>query len=321
MTLEQIPQNIIVKPGFEERYRKLLGDRYEEFMKYSSSYIRKGVRINTIKANIETVKKSLSKNWKLTQVPWCPEGFWIDSTAEEKRFDVGNTPEHFLGQIYVQEPASMIPPVVLTLTPLPENAIVIDMCAAPGSKSTQLAQYMNNEGILIANEVSVPRIQPLSINLQRCGVKNQILTLSPGQALHRLGPVADRVLVDAPCSATGTIRRSLRTLQMWSPRGVQHLAREQHSLLKAGWQTLKQGGEMVYSTCTLEPEEDEGVISEFLSKNEDAELLPIDIDIKRSEPILEWEGKKYDERVKHCLRIYPQDNDSEGFFVARIKKK
>jgi NOL1/NOP2/sun family putative RNA methylase len=320
MSLEAIPQRINVKPAFEERYQILLGERYEEFLKYSKSYITKAVRVNTLKTNVEKTKKELEKSWKLTPVPWCKEGFWIDSKADEKRYDVGNTPAHFLGHIYIQDPASMIPPIVLMQPPFPEEPIVLDLCASPGSKSTELAALMKNKGVLVANDTNSVRMQPLAINLQRCGVRNHVLTLMPGQRFKNIEPFADRVLVDAPCSATGTIRRSLSALQMWSPRGVQHLAREQRTLLEAGWHALKPGGELVYSTCTLEPEEDEGLISGFLKAHSEADLLPIELDIKRSEAITSWDGEKYDERVAKCLRIYPQDNDTEGFFVARLRK-
>jgi len=312
--LTPIPQTITFKPAFEERYRTLLGSRYEEFIRYSSSYIRKCIRVNTLKRGVEALKERLEKSWSLTPVPWCPEGRWIEHKAEE-RYDIGNIPEHQLGYFYVQEAASMIPPVVLCPRP---GERVLDLCAAPGSKTSQLAQYMRNEGVLVANDIQGARLKPLGLNLQRCGVTNTIVTLN---ANRRFAPGSfDRVLVDAPCSGTGTIRRSLKTMMMWSPGLVRRMAAEQRRLLQLGFDLLKPGGTLVYSTCTLEPEEDEGVVTWLLEKNPEARLEPIELDIKRSPANREWDGKTYHKDIGNVLRIYPQDNDTEGFFIARIQK-
>jgi tRNA (cytosine49-C5)-methyltransferase len=312
--LTPIPQQVQIKPIFEERYRKLLGDRYDEFLQYSLAYSAKSIRVNTLKISVEDLRKRMEKDWALRPVPWCKEGFFL-TYRHAKRFDIGNLPEHQLGFIYVQDAASMIPPVVLDPQP---GEMVLDLCAAPGSKTSQMAMYMQNSGILIANDVSGIRLTPLGLNIQRSGIMNTVLTL---RANRFLSPVFDRVLVDAPCSGTGTIRRSLKTLQMWSPGLVQRLVSEQRRLIENGFNVLKPGGTMVYSTCTQEPEENEGLISWFIERHPDAELLEIDLPIKRSDAILEFEGQTYAPEVRKCLRIYPQDNDTEGFFVAKIRKK
>jgi len=312
--LTPIPQRIQVKPEFEVRYRALLGDAYDLFLTHSLSYARKAIRVNTLKITVPELIARLEKDWILTPVSWCPEGFFIEY-RHYKRFDIGNLPEHQLGYFYVQDPASMIPPVVLHPVP---GEMVLDLCAAPGSKTTQIAMYMKNSGILVANDFSGDRLKPLGLNLQRCGIMNCLVTL---RANRHLSPVFDKVLVDAPCSATGTIRRSLKALQMWSPGFVRRMVMEQRGVLEQGWKLLKPGGELVYSTCTLEPEEDEGQISEFLAKHPDAELVPIDLDIVRSPAVLSFEGKDYNPLVAGCLRIGPQDNDTEGFFVAKLRKK
>lgn len=309
-----IPQRIQVKPAFEERYRALLGDRYDAFLDHSLAYARKAIRVNTLKITVPALVKRLERDWILTPVPWCPEGFFI-SYRHGKRFDIGNLPEHQLGYIYVQDPASMIPPVVLR----PEaGETVLDLCAAPGSKTTQLAARMRNRGVLVANDVSGDRLKPLGLNLQRCGVANTLVTV---RANRHFGPVFDRVLVDAPCSATGTVRRSLKALQMWSPGFVTRMAAEQRRILEQAWTLVKPGGTLVYSTCTLEPEEDEGQISAFLDKHLDAELLPVDLTINRSPAVLSFAGQEYRPEVAGCLRIGPQDNDTEGFFVAKLRKR
>jgi tRNA (cytosine49-C5)-methyltransferase len=315
----QSSDKLVVKPKFEERYRELLGDRYEEFMACSITWARKSIRVNTIKKDLESVKKSLSKNWKLEEVPWCKEGFWIEHRGEgdDKRYDIGNTLEHVLGYIYVQDAASMIPPVVLNPQP---GETVLDLCAAPGSKTSQIAAMMENSGVLIGNDMAADRLKALGINLQRTGTKNAILTQMNGMRLKNTSIKFDKVLVDAPCSGTGTIRKSFMNMKMWSPGLVKNLVGQQRQLIASGFESLKPGGTMVYSTCTLEPEENEGMVNWLLENYPDARVEEIDLPIKRSPAILEFDGQKYDESVSKTLRIWPQDNDTEGFFISKIRK-
>ncbi len=309
-------EKLEIKPEFEKRYRDLLGKDYDVFMKYSLSFLKRSIRVNTIKISVDDLKKKLEKNWKLEQIPWWPEGFWIEHRQGERR-DIGNTVEHSLGYFYVQEAASMIPPIVLEPKP---GEIVLDMCAAPGSKATQIAAMMKNKGMLVANDVSGIRLRPLSMNLQRSGVTNAIVTLMHGYSFKNMN--FDKILVDAPCSGTGTIRKSLKTFEVWNPKMVKRLAGIQRRLIETALSILKPNGTLVYSTCTLEPEEDEGIIDFIVNKYEkDIEIERINIKgLKSSKPIMEFENNKYSESVKNCLRIWPQDNDTEGFFVARIKK-
>ncbi len=315
--MEPIPHvRAEVKPRFEERYRALLGKDYDTFMAYSFSYIRKAIRVNTLKSTAKEVQQRLSDLWQLDPVPWCKEGFWI-TYKQGKRFDIGNLQEHQLGYIYVQEAASMIPPVVLAPQP---GDLVLDICAAPGSKTSQMAQYMKNEGVLVANDIQYARLKALGMNLQRCGVANSIITHMQGFAFKNKKARFDKILVDAPCSGTGTIRKSLKTLTMWNPNMITRLAAQQLALLDVAFSLLKEGGTVVYSTCTLEPEENEGVVSNFLNHHPDAQLEAFDLPIKRSPPVMEFMGETYNSEVKKCLRIFPHDNDTEGFFVAKIKK-
>jgi len=304
-----------LKEAFKERYKELLNERYEEFIKYSTTYIRKSIRTNTLKKTKKEIITRINKEWHLEEVPWCPEGFWI-TYKDKKRFDIGNLPEHQLGYIYVQDAASMIPPVVLKPEP---GDIILDLWAAPGSKTTQIAQYMNNQGLIIANDSQGKRLSALGINLQRCGVTNTIITKMDGERI-RGQELFDKILLDAPCSGTGTIRRSYKIAEMWSPGLVDRMAKIQYKLLKNAYRLLKKGGILVYSTCTLEPKENEGIIHQLLKENPDAKLLNIDLNIKRSPAITKFQEEEYDEEIKKCLRIYPQDNDTEGFFVAKITK-
>jgi len=315
MKLDPLPEagKVTVKENFEKRYRQLLGSRYDEFLKYSLSYINKSVRVNTLKATVTEVKERLAQQkFLLKQVPWCKKGFWISGD----RTDLGNLMEHFLGYIYVQEAASMMPAEVLQ--PKPGEA-VLDMCASPGSKTTQMAAMMENSGILIANDISGMRMKPLGLNLQRSGITNVVVSIMKGQQFKRRNLMFDKVLVDAPCSGTGTIRRSPDTLKIWNPGMIKRLSRTQKSLVETGFRVLKKGGTLVYSTCSVEPEENEEVIHHLLTRP-GATLEKIDMEIKRSDPILKFENNTYNPEIKKCLRIWPQDNNTEGFFVAKIKK-
>ncbi len=313
MKLKPIPgtEDIEFKPKFIERYSKLTD--WDEFKKYTLCFLRKSIRVNTLKKSVSEIKKRLSKNWEIEEVPWCKEGLFIEH--KKGRLDVGNTIEHALGYYYVQEAASMIPPIVLDPKP---GEIVLDVCAAPGSKSSQMAQYMKNKGVLIANDVVGQRLAALGINLQRCGVSNAVVTQMKGERIK--GYSFDKVLLDAPCSGTGTIRKSIKTIKWWNPATVKHIAGMQKKLILNSFDLLKKGGVMVYSTCSLEPEENEGVVNYLLSKREDAELMDIKLDIKHGPAVLEFGKEKYDPSIKKCLRLWPQDNDTEGFFVAKIKK-
>jgi len=304
----------LIKPKFEERYKILTKD-YDNFIDYSFRFLKRAIRVNTLKISIKEIKDRLKENWELTQVPWCKEGFWIKH--KQGRRDVGNLIEHSLGYIYIQEPASMIPPIILDPKP---GDTVLDMCAAPGSKTTQIAQYMQNKGILICNDYKGLRVKSLGLNVQRMGLTNAIITLMHGRNFANSNIKFDKILVDAPCSGVGTIRKSLKTVTIWNPNMIRRLAGTQKQLLQTAFSILKPGGTLVYSTCTLEPEENEGVINYLLENNKDAKVEEIKLNIKRGEAILEFNKEKYQEQIKNTLRIWPQDNDTEGFFVCKLRK-
>ncbi len=306
-------QNIRFKDAFIERYSKLTD--WEEFKKYSLSYLRRCIRINTILGSVKEVKASIEKKgWILEPVPWSKDGFWI---SNPERKDVGNLFEHQIGKIYVQEAASMIPPLVLNPKP---GDIVLDMCAAPGSKTTQIAAMMKNQGLIVANDYKGSRLSSLGINLQRSLLTNTIISLMHGKRFYQFK--FDKILVDAPCSGTGTLRKSLKTITIWNAGMITKLAKHQKELLENAFNNLKEGGELVYSTCSLEPEEDEGVVHFLLEKYSNAEVVHVNLKgLKTSKPVMEFAGVEYNKQVEHSLRIWPQDNDTEGFFVCKIRKK
>ncbi len=305
-------ETIKFKPKFIERYSALTD--WEAFKKYNLCFLRRSIRINTLNTTIAKAKKEITaKGWKLDPIPWCSEGFWI---SHPDRKDVGNLLEHHLGEVYVQEAASMIPPLVLQPQP---GDIVLDMCAAPGSKTTQMGMMMKGKGLLIANDYKGQRLSSLGINLQKSGLTNIVISLLDGKRFHNFQ--FDKILVDAPCSGTGTLRKSLKTINIWNPGMITKLSKEQKKLLANAFKNLRPGGEIVYSTCSVEPEEDEGVIDFLLKEFSDADVVPVTLPgLKVGKAVMEFNGVTYDERVKHSLRIWPQDNDTEGFFVCKIKK-
>lgn len=298
------------KEEFVRRYSTLTD--FAVFKQYCLSFLRRSIRVNTLKITVPEVVRRLSKNWKLTPIPWCKEGFWIKG----ERRDEGNLLEHTLGYIYIQESASMIPPIVLDPQP---NEYILDMCASPGSKTSQIAMYMQNTGALVANDYKGARLSPLGMNLQRMGITNAIITLYFGEQYPLI--TFDRILVDAPCSGTGTIRKSLKTINIWNPHMITKLSMQQKRILRRAFLLLKPGGTLVYSTCSLEPEENEAVISDLLTHQSDAFTQEINLPIKTSTPIMQFAGETYHEGVSRSLRIWPQDNDTEGFFVTKIGKK
>ncbi|MEO0136107.1 MAG: RsmB/NOP family class I SAM-dependent RNA methyltransferase [candidate division WOR-3 bacterium] len=299
----------------EELYRRYEGiiPDFKDFLEFINKPLRISIRLNTLKARRETLL-GLFKEFNLK-----PLKFYNDGYVLENGHRIGNHYLHQLGFCYIQEIASMIP--ALVLDPKPEE-VVLDLCAAPGSKTTQIAQLMANQGLLVANEVDYKRVSSLIHNVKKCGLINEAIISIPGEKMGEVLPnYFDKILLDAPCSAEGTIRKSKKVLFHWGLKNIQKMARIQKGLIVSAFRALKPGGTMVYSTCTIAPEENEGVVDYLLKKFPDAELLPINLNgFKFRSGITAWEKEIYDARVKNCVRILPQDNDTAPFFIARITK-
>jgi len=315
-----------LKPLLAERMKELLGEG-KDFQAYLDSLKtkpRKSIRCNTLKISPSDLKKRLiAKGWKIKQ-PFSKHKEVMIIESELEPGELGRTLEHVLGYYYVQEIASMLP--ILALDPKPEETI-LDLCASPGSKTTQIAAKMENTGVLIANEVSLGRIKILASNLERCGVTNAIITKKEGSALCRTlkyqEMLFDKILIDAPCSGEGTLRTSPKTFKMWNINTVKKLSKIQKSLLASAFEILKVGGEIIYSTCTHAPEENEevidSIIKEFKGKIKiEKPLIPAEINPRQG--ILRWQEKEYLEDLKLACRIYPHDNDTEGFFIIKLRK-
>lgn len=305
-----------------DRMEVLLGKKgMQEFFDISYTPTPNSIRCNTLKISVEEIMKRFDNyGWKVRQLfEDFPEVIIIDSKLEPG--ELGKTKEHLLGYYYVQDVSSMLPAFVL----MPKRGdFVLDLCASPGSKTTQIASMMDNGGTIIANEVSMGRIGILNSNLERCGVANCIVTRKEGVAFcERLLKKSkfrfDKILVDAPCSGEGTLRKSPKTFQMWNLNMIKKMAGIQKRLAGAALKLLKVGGEMVYSTCTLAPEEDEMVV-DYLVKNFDVVVEKIDLSLNVRCGVTVFGDMVFDESVKNCVRIYPQDNNTDGFFVCKLRK-
>ncbi len=309
-----------MKPVFEERMKKLLLDS-EDFERYNKIIHTKPlnyIRCNTLKISCDELFFRLKKKWNVVR-PFenYPEIMLVKQ--ELGPGELGNAMEHILGYYYIQEVCSMMSVIALDVKP---GDRVLDVCASPGSKTTQIAAKMNNTGTLIANDVKLDRLRILAANLERCGVMNSVVVRNDGvglcSRLAKEGFRFDKILLDAPCSGEGTLRSSAKTFLMWNLKVVEKISREQKKLIANAIKCLKVGGTLVYSTCTHSPEENEAVV-DFALKNFAVSLEKFNLPLKCRNGVKEWEGNKYDLDISKICRIYPQDNDSEGFFVAKLK--
>ena len=302
------------KPLFEQRMKKLLEEK-EDYEKFSEIIHKKPlnyIRANTIKISPEELKERLEKKWEIEQLfPEHPEIVLVKSQLLPG--EIGKSEEHLLGYYYVQELSSMMP--ILALQPNP-NEVILDLCASPGSKTTQITAKMNNTGTIIANDKDIGRISILNANLERIGMPGDILS----KKLEKLNFKFDKILVDAPCSGEGNLRSNPETFIMWNINMIKKLSGLQKKLLCSVIPLLKPQGELIYSTCTHAPEENEEVVDFALNQFPDLELENINLPIKCREGITKWENKIFLNELKKCARIYPQDNNTEGFFIAKMRK-
>lgn len=250
-------------------------------------------------------------------VEWYGDAFILPSMSAHR---LSQLPEYDKGIFYVQNVSSMIPPLVLSPK---RGEFVLDIAAAPGSKTTQLAALMNNTGKIVANDTSSIRMETLRVNLQKLGVENVRPQKKPAQILWKDYPeMFDKVLVDVPCSMEGTIQMNIpKTFEYWSSKRVKELSKMQRWILRSAVSCAKPGGVIVYSTCTLSPEENEDVIEWILRKENGAVITePAHIFGLNTDPgITSWKTKTYKLTANHLMRILP-DQSMEGFFVAKLRK-
>ncbi|MFN7990713.1 MAG: NOL1/NOP2/sun family putative RNA methylase [Candidatus Micrarchaeia archaeon] len=301
----QIPER------FKERYVPLVDDP-ESFLSSLLRYLPKTFRVNTLKASsADIASRFRGYGIAVRQMPWYEDAFLSES------LDAGSTIEHFTGSIYMQEFVSMLPPLLLRKE-LAAARFVLDGCAAPGSKTTQLAALMGNRGTIVANDIDYSRIRALKFNIEKTGTLNAVITNRDLRSFPQMQ--FDAIILDAPCSAEGTMRKNAELFSVWSEREIEKHSRIQKQLIEKAFDLLAPGGSMVYSTCTFAPEENEAVVDHLL-RNRPAETERISIDGFRTSPALEaWSGTEFDTRVRDSARIWPHHNDSGGFFLAKVTK-
>lgn len=312
---------------FKVRMKALLGKEYPEFL---ASYERErcpGLRINTLKISLEDWKAA--NPFALRSIPWTEDGFYYK--REERP---GKHPYHDAGLYYIQEPSAMA--VVNLCLPQPGQR-VLDLCAAPGGKTAQLAAAMKGEGILFANEIHPARAKILSQNIERMGISNAIVTNEDPRTLAEYFPHwFDYILVDAPCSGEGMFLKEEQACSQWSTENVSMCAGRQQEILKTAASMLKEGGTLLYSTCTFSPEENEGTIQAFLAAHPEFSLQKTESNIgrffspgrpewvcarKEKKPATCGSGKGVNAELEYCYRLWPHRLSGEGHFAAILKKQ
>tara|TARA_B110000240_G_C13446520_1_gene430570 strand:- start:179 stop:1099 length:921 start_codon:yes stop_codon:yes gene_type:complete len=301
---QNIRNNII------DKYSCLVDDE-NKFADSINIPLKQSFRVNTLKEEKKTVINKLKEydsTIKTTE--------WNDNAHISELNNLGSSLEHFVGQIYIQELTSMIPPLVVK--DLIKEIKVIDCCAAPGSKTTQIAAMMDNKGHIIANDARHARLKSLRGNLDRLGVTNTSVTLRDFKSFPNTK--ADLYFVDAPCSSEGTIRKKNTVARTWKENDYLRFNKLQNGLLSKACEMAPSGSTIVYSTCTFSPDENEKVVSETLDKY-DLKMKNISIENLRSESgITEWNNESYNSEVKKCMRVWPHHNDTDAFFIARMEK-
>ncbi|MEK6852242.1 MAG: NOL1/NOP2/sun family putative RNA methylase [Nanoarchaeota archaeon] len=291
---------------FKQRYRKIIPE-FDKFLEFSKRQQSVSARVNTLKTSREEFLKGTKL--KLREVPWYENGFFVDG---KQAAYVTNTLEYFLGYIYLQDAASMIPPLVLDPQ---ENERILDMTSAPGSKTTQIAQMLNNRGCIIANDNSIQRIKALRNNINRLGVLNVIITNF--DSVRFPNSQFDKILLDVPCSLEGSMRKYFIT---WNENIIRNFAGIQRRMIERAFHLLKPDGILVYSTCTYAPEENEGVVQHLMNRY-DVEIERIKVKGLETHPGLErFRDTTYDPSIKKATRIYIHDYNTSGFFIAKIRK-
>lgn len=275
-------------------------------------------RANTLKITSEELEKQLKKQDILVQkVPWNTDAFILTNQPQKV---LTATTLYNDGFFYVQGLSSMIPPLILQPQP---GERILDITAAPGSKTTQIAALMKNAGEIIANDKSRVRLYKLEANLKQQGVTNTKITYFPAQAIWKKFPeYFDKTLVDVPCSMEGRFyTENPKSYQDWSTNKIQYLQEIQKYILRSAISATKVGGTIVYSTCTLSPEENEAVIDWILKKEQGAVIVEevFLADMIFHKPLTSWKQKKFDPQINLTARVLPSSL-MEGFFIAKLKK-
>lgn len=297
--------------AFEKRMQELLGAEYESFAKGYETEHAAGLRVNTMKLSPEEFAAAAPVS--VRPIPWISNGFYYDADAAQP----AKHPYYFAGLYYIQEPSAMTPAAVLPVQP---GERVLDLCAAPGGKSTELAAKLCGKGVLVSNDISNSRAKALLKNLELFGTKNAVVISEPPAKLaERFTGYFDKILVDAPCSGEGMFRKSPAIMKNWEQYGVLYYQKLQREILPSAVRMLRPGGMLLYSTCTFSPEEDEDTLAFLLREFPELSMADTQLSYEGfSQGRPEWVNGP--EEIKKAIRIWPHRMEGEGHFVALLKK-
>ena len=296
---------------YAERMKSILGNEFEEYVAELKRSPVRGFRVNTDKISLEDFRRI--NIFSEERIPYVENGFYLD-------FDkIGNHPYHHAGMIYVQEPGAMAPAECIDIHP---DWRILDMCAAPGGKSTQLRNKLGENGILVSNEIIPSRCKILTGNIERLGLLNCVTTCMDTSKLAKTFPKAfDLVMCDAPCSGEGMFRKEEIAIDEWSVENVTKCAERQSEILDNAALLVADGGYIIYATCTFSLEENEMVVDAFLEKHPEFEIIPVNDIVK----IYTVDGISFDgckcEDISFARRFYPHKSKGEGQFMAVLYNK
>ena len=321
-------EGLALPRGFAERMRDMLGEDFEAFCASYQKPSHPSLRTNTLKVTPEELKGIAP--FVGDAIPWQETGFYYPADGDIRP---GKHPLHEAGAYYIQEASAMLPASLYPPTP---GERVLDLCAAPGGKATQLAAALGGEGLLVANEIHPTRAAILSQNIERMGVRNAVVVnATPAELARKFPAFFDKIVVDAPCSGEGMFRKEADAVTMWSPENVSLCAARQAEILEEAAKMLAPDGYLVYSTCTFAPAENEGAVLAFLSCHPAFEVVPSKqpgvvasretglLDEGRPEWVEGYENYPVElcEQVRHAYRVFPHHCDGEGHFAVLLHKQ
>ena len=300
----------LLSPAFLERMQKMLGDEYEDFIKSYEVPRTYGLRVNTAKISCEEFEKIVP--FPVTPIPWIPNGYFYPGDVRPSF-----CPLYQAGLYYLQEPSAMTPASCLPVTP-GEN--ILDLCAAPGGKATALGAMLNGSGLLVANDISSSRTRALLRNIELFGIANAFVTNeTPAHLKDRFPEFFHKILLDAPCSGEGMFRKEDALARDWTPEKSDELSVLQKELILQAADMLRPGGQLLYSTCTFAPKEDEGVVSYLLENRPDMKLMELPAYEGFAPGVPAWGND--DPALSRCVHLFPHKMQGEGHFMALFCKE
>ena len=296
---------------FENKMKELLQDEYDDYLQCYDEPRYYGLRVNTNKISVEDFLKIAP--WTLTPVPWIPNGFYYDGD----KIQPSKHPYYFAGLYYLQEPSAMTP---ASRIPVEPGERVLDVCAAPGGKATELGAKLKGEGVLIANDISNSRARGLLKNLELFGIGNMmVISEEPGKLVEYFPEYFDKILIDAPCSGEGMFRKDKKMVKAWEEHGPEFFSKLQRSIITQAAAMLKPGGMILYSTCTFDPLENEKTVEYLLETCPEFKIC----DMEEYEGFCEGIPKyveNHSEEYRKTVRIFPHKMQGEGHYLALVKK-